>query len=457
MIKSKSNQVAVCTYFDEYVDIIRHESQTHGLPHWPYNSTDNVKNVANSHPDQIVSNASIQQISFQSRFNAIEPEEIAIRLYENIANGSGLDISLMGDFRDYEDKRNFDMIREIYSHHKKYEPFFGRYHSVSEVAVISPAYWPGGESMLEYRGIQLMLNEAHISYDIIEAVKIPNVEEKIKNYRLLILPEIDRLSDVALNVLKEAVQEGTSLIATNRSFSQNQEALLDLFGAKSLNTNYEGSGNYLAPMDKSVFKRFDKQSMLFWKFNLGLYDFSSADETFLPILAKGRPGPPEIIGGHDPTGYYAMAVKNHANCKVAILPVNLGKLYYLYGYEQHKNILLDVIDYLFPEVGELIQTDAHPRVETILQKYVMNLPENIDKASVDGMILHLVNLTGFSGNTYFEPLPVFDLDFKIRSEFKPAKVFSMVNKRMLDFTWEDGFVIFKVEKLGQFDGIVMEK
>jgi hypothetical protein len=51
--------------------------------------------------------------------------------------------------------------------------------------------------------------------------------------------------------------------------------------------------------------------MLFWKFNLGLYDLSGADRKLLPVLASGRPGPPEIIGGHDPTGYYALAIKNH--------------------------------------------------------------------------------------------------------------------------------------------------
>ncbi len=180
MVKSKSDQIAICTYRDEYVDIIRHESQTRGLPYWPYNSSDNVNNVVNSYPNHITSNASIQQISFQSRYNAIEPEEVAIRLYENIAHGSGLDISLMGDFRDYEDERNFDIIRDIYAHHKKYEPYYGRYISVSEVVVISPGYWPGGEAMQEYRGIQLMLNEAHISYDIIEDTQISNLKEKNK-------------------------------------------------------------------------------------------------------------------------------------------------------------------------------------------------------------------------------------------------------------------------------------
>ncbi|MEZ4827885.1 MAG: hypothetical protein R3C61_16605 [Bacteroidia bacterium] len=74
-VKAKNPQIAICTYNDTYVDIIRHETQTNSLPYWPYMASDNVNNVENSYPDHIVSNASIQQISFQSRYNAIEPEK----------------------------------------------------------------------------------------------------------------------------------------------------------------------------------------------------------------------------------------------------------------------------------------------------------------------------------------------------------------------------------------------
>ncbi|MBM1106169.1 family 10 glycosylhydrolase [Aurantibacter crassamenti] len=457
MVKSKSDQIAICTYRDKYVDIIRHESHPEGLPYWPYSASDNVNNVVNSYPNHITSNASIQQISFQSRYNAVEPEEVAIRLYENIANGSGLDISTMGDFRDYEDERNYEIIREVYAHHKKYEPYYGNYLSVSEIAVISPGYWPGGEPMQEYRGIQLMLNEAHISYDIIEDTQIEHLKEKIKNYKVIILPEITKLSNEALKVITEAVAQGTNLIATNKSLTQNEDALLNLFGAKALNSNNDGSGNYLTPADKSLFKSFTKQSMLFWKFNLGLYDFSAADKTYLSILSKGRPGPPEKIGGHDFTGNNAMAVKNHPNSKTAILPINLGKIYYLHGYEQHKNILLDIIDYLHPNVSNLLETNAHPRVETILQQYILNTPENRNKKVADGMLLHLVNITGYSGNTYFEPLPVSNIDFKLKCDFKPTRIFSMASEKPISYDYTDGYLSFSVKELNQYDGIVIEK
>ncbi len=105
----------------------------------------------------------------------------------------------------------------------------------------------------------------------------------------------------------------------------------------------------------------------------------------------------------------------------------------------------------------MIETNAHERVEVILQKFVRNVPENLKTNTIDGMILHLVNLTGFSGNTYFRPLPVYDINFNIESEFKPSRMFSMVNNKPISFTWEDGHVSFTLDKLGQFDGIVIEK
>jgi hypothetical protein len=137
VIRSSGKKIAICTYLEESADIIRHESQTHGLPYWPYSASDNTNHIEQTFPNKIVSNASIQQISFQSRFNAIEPEEISIRLYENIANGIRTDVSLMGDLIAYEDERNFAPMKKIYAHQKQFEPYFGKYESIASVAIVA--------------------------------------------------------------------------------------------------------------------------------------------------------------------------------------------------------------------------------------------------------------------------------------------------------------------------------
>jgi len=363
----------------------------------------------------------------------------------------------MGDMRGYEDERNFAVVKKIYGFHKKFEPWFGKYVSPAKIAVIAPGTWPSGDAMQEYRGILLMLKEAHLPFDIIEDAQIANRSDRIRQYQLIILPEITYASAEAIATLKDASRGGTHLIATNKTFFDNADALRDLFGARIVNSDYEGSGNYLSIDNTSLFRRLRQQKMLFWKFNLGQYDLAGADTALLPILSKGRPGPPEIIGGHEPTGYCAMGMKKFGKANNVILPENIGKLYYLHGYEQHKNILLDVIEHLFPEAGDMLQTDAPARVETILQQYSRNIPGNDTKKNSDGLILHLINLTGFSGNTYFDPLPVNNISFRIRAGFKPSKVFTLAGNRPLPFTWKDGLIFFRVNKLGEFETVVIDK
>lgn len=455
LVKKRNPQIAICTYSEKYVDIIRHESQTNTHPYWPYNASDNVNNTITSFPDHIVSNASIQQVSFQSRYNAVEPAEVRIRLYENIANGSGLDMSMMGDFRNYEDERNFDVFREVYAHHKKFERYYGRYKSRAEVVVVSPGSWPSGESAQEYRGIQLMLKEAHIQHDLIEDSQLSAQASSLGRYRVIILPDILRLDSSAIATLETLQHNGTHLIATNRTLSDNPEALLRIFGARADEVTHDGAGFYIHPPRANGFKRFPGQHLLLWKFNLGLYSFPQAD-TLLPIFTPGRPGPPEIIGGHQRSGYYLLGIKPNGQAKAAIIPANLGRLYYIHGYQQHKNILLDLLDLLDERIATSVVTDAPARVEVILNDYIVNTPERRNQPGVDGTIVHLINLTGFS-NTYFEPLPVHNISFQTRCSFKPSQVVSMIDNRAIAFEWKDNELSFSVPRLDGYEAIVVMK
>ena len=454
LVKKRNPQIAICTYSEKYVDIIRHESQTNTLPYWPYNASDNVNNTITSYPDHIVSNASIQQISFQSRYNAVEPAEVRIRLYENIAQGAGLDMSMMGDFRDYEDERNYVVFREVYAHHKKFEQYYGRYRSQARVAVVSSGSWPSGETAQEYRGLQLMLKESHIQHDLIEDGQLAHRKDALRRYKIIILPDLLRLDSAAISTLEELVKQGTHLIATNRTLSDNPSALLRLFGARAEQVIRDGAGYYLAPGGGELFTRLTGQTLISWKFNLGQYTFPQAD-TFLSILTPGRPGPPEIIGGHEPTGYYAMGVRRHDEAKAVLLPGNIGRLYYIHGYQQYKNIILDVIDALDASISKEVVTDMPARVEVIVKSYRRNVPENLHDGPAEGLIVHCVNLTGYS-NTYFEPLPVYNRSFQVGCDQPPSKVILMNDEKAIDFTWKDGVLKFTLPVLAAYQGIVIQ-
>lgn len=73
-------------------------------------SSENVMSVENSWDDKLVSNCSINAIDLQYRFTGVSKYESQIRLYENIAAGSGLDFCIIGQFDNYTDRGNFQSV-----------------------------------------------------------------------------------------------------------------------------------------------------------------------------------------------------------------------------------------------------------------------------------------------------------------------------------------------------------
>ncbi|MDA3942897.1 MAG: family 10 glycosylhydrolase, partial [Bacteroidetes bacterium] len=68
LIKSQRPNIALCTYNDDFIDIMRHEAQgeLHHLPYFAYIASENVNTVEATFDDKIASSSSIQQITFGS-------------------------------------------------------------------------------------------------------------------------------------------------------------------------------------------------------------------------------------------------------------------------------------------------------------------------------------------------------------------------------------------------------
>lgn len=459
LVKTKNPAIAICTYTDQYVDIIRHESQSNtSLPYWPYNASDNVSNAMGSYPSHIISNGSIQQVSFQSRFNSVGPEEVRIRLYENIANGSGLDISMMGEFNHNADPRNFQVIRDVYQFHKKHEAYYGNYQSVAKVLVLSPGLWAHGMEGEEYRGIQLMLKEAHIPFDVMEYRRPHTQEERLGRYEVIIIPGTPSFDSLDLKALSAAAKNGTRLLATGSAFTQHPSFLETQFGASIIAENHDAAGNYLQIDDTTVFRTLEGQQMIFLAYPMGLYTFKPSVSSYLPLLSKGRPGPPEVVGGHEPTGYSGMAINNTGKNKHALLTPAIGRLYYLKGYEQHKELFLNTLSAIYPKAQDLLRTDAPERVELILKQYALNDTANRSaNFQAKGHILHLINLTGFSGNTYFKANDLHNITVECPLPEEPSELRLLKENQPLDFSWKDGSVHFTIPKLSDYEAVVIRK
>ncbi len=104
LVKGKRPDIAIATYHHHKVDIVKHESNTalfRPLPKWIYSASENVKSTQDTWHDKCVSNICINAVDLSHRFVGVSEYEVAIRLYQSIASGSGLSFCIIGVFTDY--------------------------------------------------------------------------------------------------------------------------------------------------------------------------------------------------------------------------------------------------------------------------------------------------------------------------------------------------------------------
>src|SRR5262249_3836548 len=106
VIRTKRPKAGFFTYTQDYVDGTTSESNTainRGLPFWPYSASESVGRARIAQPSKMPINLSIGFVDIPYRASSVPPGEIQIRLYENMAHGSGPAFVVVGTL-DQEDR-----------------------------------------------------------------------------------------------------------------------------------------------------------------------------------------------------------------------------------------------------------------------------------------------------------------------------------------------------------------
>ena len=227
LIKARSEDIAICTYTDYCVDVIRKESNTEihrPYPLWQYSASENVKSVEDTWEDKTVSNCSINAAGLDYRFMGVSADHTAVRLYQSIASGSGLDFCIIGVFDCYPDRENLDTVKKVFAFHKQNEKYFGNFLTCSDALLVKPDHFEGKEQEMEYLGIFKALKEEHVIFD---CTLLKNLSEKLSEYpyKAVIVPDISSFTTEQLECLKRARNNGTSIVATNLSLSGTLEGV----------------------------------------------------------------------------------------------------------------------------------------------------------------------------------------------------------------------------------------
>ncbi|TSB47756.1 family 10 glycosylhydrolase [Alkalicoccobacillus porphyridii] len=444
-VKKINPHIAISTYNDHKVDIVRNESNTKlTRPHpvWLYSSSENVKAIEDTWEDKLISNCCINAVDLQYRFMGVSKEEVSIRLYESIASGSGLDFCIIGVFDGYSDHRNFPIVKEIFRFHEENEDYFGQLASVEEIALIKPT-GPRVMNNKEYFGIFKMLKEQHKPFDVICQHELNSNEAKLESFQLIVIPDIREWEDDQLDVLSRIHKQGVRIVATGQTFTDTNRAeiLQSLFDATFIKSTTENDASYLLSQGKQGME----ESWVYIDGAFSMINFSESVDQWFPFLSPSTFGPPERAYNHKLSDFHGVGLHQSEYGLNAFITWQPGTLYYQHGYEEHKQLFLHVLNHIEPR--SILKTDAASSVEVF-----------INRTANEKYLVQVLNLSGFNGVTYTEPIAMERIQIQLNLDKAPKKITQLNHKKEILFETasDDTILTFHVEQLHRYAAYVIE-
>jgi hypothetical protein len=426
---------------------IRQESNTavgRPLPHWQYSASDNTKWAVTSFPDMVSSNTTVDFIDFPYRHVTVSPYQQSLRLVQNLANGGAVDYYLIGRLDNHEDRSGYQGIQDIYHFHAKYENVYTHNHSMAHILMLK-----AGENVQEYRGWYRVLTEGHFLFDVVRLDAA--IQIAWDRYETIIIPGVTALSDELVKHLDDFVENGGTIIAVGQSgfryedFSQRQQPALACLGIdKVLCIREDMRSSYFKWKDKTNLLRFDNTDLVYMDSPYVYAQYVNDTMQNMQLIPPHNYGPPERC-------YYALTTDFPG---FVIHPFGKGKGIYipwLPGALLHRQGHLNTIDFCL----DILQCFA--KVESVGGK----LPPMVEVTHFESddsayQLIHLVNGSGHFGNSFYAPVPVKELEVRIKMSRQPRLVIGLRSGQPLSHSWIDHQLIITVPELGLFEAIKID-
>ena len=425
LIKSIDPDIPLSTYSDNGIDIIRCEAQSavKTKNFWLYSGSEDPAAIITTFPDKVPSNCVINAVDIPYRFMGVSTWLNQTRLYQNMAVGGNLDWCIVGSFEDYPDRANFEGVKDAFHLHARHEDLFARLRSTARVLIANPRpfYQFSTNTMYnvrEYRGIVHMLKEEHIPFDTVIYSAMEDFADRINDYDIVILPDLPRSPGPKLR--SALLSTKATVIGTAHTFQEDPELLEKLFGVQILNKVEPVAASYLLTEPKEVFRDFPERDWVFLYMDAYRMRFIDDTKGYLPLVNAAPYGPPERAYGHVVSDDCMIAVKGNKNIYI---PWMVGSLYHDLGYEDHKEILMNIIDEVCP-VDKPYKTDAPSSVDIFFHK-----------AGENQYLIQLINLSGFNGVTFTRPIELDDIHIELLN-IKPVKLEALTSEGFNEITFD---------------------
>ncbi|MDL2229831.1 hypothetical protein LJC14_06235, partial [Treponema sp. OttesenSCG-928-L16] len=411
-------------------------------------ASENTQSVEGSWDDKLISNVCINAVGLDYRFQGVPSPQAALRLYQAMAAGSGLDFCIIGVFADYPDRKSLPAVRDIYGFHKKNEKYYGNFEAVPDVLLVKPGPHPSETQSSEYLGVFRMLKEAHITFRVAEQRLLSGAH--IENAKLILCADCVPGSAL-MDVLEKAQALGKAVVWTGTAWADGAgPRFLEFFSLKEAGTAENGRWGYLLNRPESLFP------------HLTDTDWTMLDGRIVPLkgtrgatyglerISAGYFGPPEMCGGNTPSGEYAL-IRNEDR-KTMLFSFHPGALYKRYGYDEHKHCLMDPLlnGALFTPS---LQTSAPECVELFLNRYS---GEGGTAPAVYN--LQLINLSGFNGSSFHSPCPADGITVEIKWDetFPPSMVEDIGEKQHIEWSLSGGYLRVEIPRITEYKILIIK-
>jgi hypothetical protein len=387
LIRQERPRAGYFNYMLESTDGIMSESNTavrRPLPLWPYSASDNVNRALNSQPGKLPVDLNMQFVDYWWRFATVPRQEIALRMWQNLANGGALTFEVNGTL-DQQDRQAYETARPIFQWAAANEKHYTGLRNAARVLLLAGPASRGDDS---YRGIFRLLTEEHIPFAVSE------------NMDWLGTRPIDLViaTDWAPRGLQPYVERGGHLMVAS---SHPPEFPI----ARVITTTPDVKG-YIRVRNHDMFPSLAATDLLL--LNGPFTTLEGDGSNSLSLVPPSMIGPPEKVHvDMRDTTTPAIVTRSLGQGTVAWLPWELGALYYRLSLPAHAGLFRDCLARLYPE--RQLTTNAHPLVEVTLMEQAGRTQ------------LHLINLSGHSETAYFAPIPMREIRVDLRGAFHNAR------------------------------------
>ncbi|MDX2432398.1 MAG: hypothetical protein QNK35_15780 [Bacteroides sp.] len=456
-IKSYGDHIAICTYTHAGIDLYRKESHSNlwsERPAWEYSASHNVKSALGSWQDMQVSNAAVHFIDYQARHAADARFFTEKRLVQNIIQGAGLDFYCIGRLDNLEDRWVLDNVRRVFQFHKRNEKWLNGTHSEADVLLLHDGY-----RGVEYNGLFDFLSESHIQFDVMEHWRITDQDlpRELSEYKLIILPGIERMSQDACDFMDEYVSGGGKILATGfTSTSDEIGTPLNQYRLNSLGV--EAEFERVPKTQGCYFRIFEQEKSLLqnsllryldlvyvWE-DIALCKAKEGAKMNLGYIPPAMIGPPEKCYYTEVTGIPGMISMDYGKGKSTLISFPIGSLYNHTRHYGHKILMESAIHSLLEYEPEMT-TNASALLEISQQ------------VSDDGNYewFGLLNHAGQLGNAFHQPLPLpgFTIKFKPQKEIESVRLLGN-NETVSISSMNEGQVSLQIEGLDFYDVLLVE-